>query len=56
MVSEKIFKVFPIISLSMGAIHVLVGELKLRIVQKHTFFAPESYTAEILCTDSLNSA
>ena len=34
----------------------LVGEPKSRIVQKHTFFAPERYTAGILYTDSLNSA
>ena len=31
-------------------------ELKSRIVQKHTFFAPERYTAVILYTGSLNSA
>ena len=38
-------------------IHVyIVGEPKSRIVQKHTFFAPERYTAGILCTDRLNSA
>ena len=35
---------------------LLVGEPKSRIVQKHTFFAPERYTAGILNTDSLNSA
>ena len=35
---------------------VIVGEPKSRIVQKHTFFAPERYTAGILYTDSLNSA
>ena len=35
---------------------ILVGEPKSRIVQKHTFFAPERYTAGILYTDSLNSA
>ena len=35
---------------------VLVGEPKSRIVQKHTFFAPERYTAGILYTGSLNSA
>ena len=29
---------------------------KSRIVQKHTYFAPERYTAGILYTDSLNSA
>ena len=34
----------------------LVGEPKSRIVQKHTFFAPERYTAKILYNDSLNSA
>ena len=34
----------------------IVGEPKSRIVQKHTFFAPERYTAGILYTDSLNSA
>ena len=34
----------------------IVGESKSPIVQKHTFFAPERYTAEILYTDSLNSA
>ena len=34
----------------------LVGEPKSLIVQKHTFFAPERYTAGILYTDSLNSA
>ena len=34
---------------------MLVGEPKSRIVQKHTFFAPERYTAGILYTDSLNS-
>ena len=27
---------------------IVVGEPKSRIVQKHTFFAPERYTAEIL--------
>ena len=31
------------------------GEPKLGIVQKHTFFAPERYTAGILYTDSLKS-
>ena len=31
-------------------------EPKSHIVKKHTFFAPERYTAEILYTDSLNSA
>ena len=35
---------------------VLVGEPKSCIVQKHTFFAPERYTAGILYNDSLNSA
>ena len=35
---------------------LVVGEPKSRIVQKHTFFAPERYTAGILHTDSLNSA
>ena len=35
---------------------IIVGEPKSRIVQKHTFFAPERYTAGILYTDSLNSA
>ena len=34
----------------------IVGEPKSRIVQKHTFFASERYTAGILYTDSLNSA
>ena len=34
----------------------IVGEPKSRIVQKHTFFAPERYTVGILYTDSLNSA
>ena len=34
----------------------IVGEPKSRIVQKHSFFAPEKYTAGILYTDSLNSA
>ena len=34
---------------------LLVGEPKSRIMQKHTFFAPERYTAGILYTDSLNS-
>ena len=34
----------------------IVGEPKSRILQKHTFFAPERYTAGILYTDSLNSA
>ena len=34
----------------------IVGELKSRIVQKHTFFAPERYTVGILYTDSLNGA
>ena len=34
----------------------IVGEPKSRIVQKHTFFAPERYTAGILYTDSLNGA
>ena len=38
------------------ATSVIVGEPKSRIVQKHTIFAPERYTAEILYTDSLNSA
>ena len=36
--------------------YVIVGEPKSRIVQKHTYFAPERYTAGILYTDSLNSA
>ena len=35
---------------------LIVGEPKSRIVQKHTFFAPERYTAGILYTYSLNSA
>ena len=35
---------------------IIVGEPKSRIVQKHTFFAPERYTAGILYSDSLNSA
>ena len=35
---------------------LVVGEPKSRTVQKHTFFAPERYTAGILYTDSLNSA
>ena len=40
-----------------GNVHYrIVGEPKSRIVQKHTFFAPERYTAGILYTDSLNSA
>ena len=34
----------------------IVGEPKSQFVQKHTFFAPERYTAGILYTDSLNSA
>ena len=34
----------------------VVGEPKSHIVQKHTFLAPERYTAGILYTDSLNSA
>ena len=34
---------------------LIVGEPKSRIVQKHTFFAPERYTAGILYTNSLNS-
>ena len=33
-----------------------VREPKSRIVQKHTFFAPERYTAGILYIDSLKSA
>ena len=41
---------------SMEASLLIVGEPKSRIVQKHTFFAPERYTAGILYTDSLNSA
>ena len=32
---------------------IVVGEPKSRIVQKHTFFAPERYTAGILYYDSL---
>ena len=35
---------------------IIVGEPKSRILQKHTFFAPERYTAGILYTDSLNGA
>ena len=35
---------------------LIVGEPKSRIVQKHTFFAPERYTAGILYNDSLISA
>ena len=31
-------------------------ETKLRIVQKHTYFAPEKYTAGILYIDSLKGA
>ena len=34
----------------------IVGEPKSRIVQKHTFFAPERYMAGILYNDSLNGA
>ena len=34
----------------------IAGEPKSRIVQKHTIFAPERYTARILYTDNLNSA
>ena len=34
----------------------IVGEPKSPIVQKHTFFAPERYTAGFLYTDCLNSA
>ena len=37
-------------------LYLVVGEPKSRIVQKHTFFAPERYTAGILYTDSLYSA
>ena len=37
-------------------LRLVVGEPKSRIVQKHTFFAPERYTAEIFYTDSQNSA
>ena len=37
-------------------VYYIVGEPKSRIVQKHTFFAPERYTAGISYTDSLNSA
>ena len=36
--------------------HKIVREPKSHIVQKHTFFAPERYTAGNLHTDSLNSA
>ena len=36
-------------------ISIIVGEPKSRIVQKHTFFAPERYMAKIVYTDSLNS-
>ena len=39
-----------------SGISLIVGEPKSRIVQKHTFFAPERYTAGFLYTDSLNSA
>ena len=39
-----------------GLVNLIVGEPKSRIVQKHTFFAPERYTAGLLYTDSLNSA
>ena len=42
--------------LSLNHIWAIVGEPKSRIVQKHTFFAPERYTAGILYTDSLKSA
>ena len=35
---------------------LIVGEPKSRIVQKHTIFAPERYTAGILYIDSLDSA
>ena len=37
-------------------LYLIVGEPKSRIVQKHTFVAPERYTAGILYTDSLKSA
>ena len=37
-------------------INNIAGEPKSHIVQKHTNFAPERYTAGILYTDSLNSA
>ena len=48
----------PLVSLKLvtPGSQVTVGEPKSRIVQKHTFFAPERYTAGILYTDSLNSA
>ena len=47
---------FTVESLSLLYCMLVVGEPKSRIVQKHTFFAPERYTAEVLYTDSLNSA
>ena len=43
------------LSIIIEAKNYIVGEPKSRIVQKHTFFAPERYTAGILYTDSLDS-
>ena len=38
--------------LSEGLSTLIVGELKMYIVQKRKFFAPERYTAGFLLTDS----
>ena len=39
----------------LGRKQFIVGEPKSPIVQKHTFFAPERYTAVILYTECQNS-
>ena len=51
-----ISKCFNLMAIKFMYMFYVVGEPKSRIVQKHTFFAPERYTAGILYTDSLNSA
>ena len=51
--NETVHKILVLVECSDDHI---VGEPKSRSVQKHTFFAPERYTAGILHSDSLNSA
>ena len=52
--SDRYSLIFALITESERSL--IVGEPKSHIVQKHTFFAPERYTAGILYSDSLKSA
>ena len=54
--SSNAIKMYLLPEIYLMITYILVGEPKSRILHKHTFFAPERYTAGILYTDSLNSA